>query len=185
MYPSNSPFGPEIRRAALEQPAPGAVVALQAELHLVGAARVEGGVVGVERAIEIGRMQVVAPAVAELLFDGAADEVEPALVEPGAALVRAAHPDEHRRRIRRGAEALFAFAQRRLGARAAGDVADECAEHQLVAEADRRDGQLDRELVAVAMQRRHLDALVEHARHAGLDVAAHAVAVLVAQRARE
>ena len=32
----------------------------------------------------------------------------------------------------------------------------------------------------VAMQRRHLDALVEHARDAGLDVAAHAVAMLIA-----
>ena len=61
-----------------------------------------------------------------------------------------------------------------------GDVADEGAEHQLFAEADGRDGQLHRELAAVAMQRRHLDALVEHARHAGLDVAAQAVAMLLA-----
>ena len=143
-----------MRRAAFEQPAPGAVVALQAELHFVGPARVECGVVGVERAIEIGRMHVVAPAVADLLLDVAADEIEPALVEPGAALVLAAHPDEHRRRIRRRAKTLLALAQGFLGANAAGDVANEGAEHQVVAESDGRDGQLHRKFVPVAMQRR-------------------------------
>ena len=99
----------EVRRAALEQPAPGAIVALQPELHFVGPARIEGRVIGVEHAIEIGRVQVVAPAIAQFLFDGASDEVQPALVEPGAALVGAAHPDEHRRGIRRGAETAARF----------------------------------------------------------------------------
>ena len=75
--------GSEMRAAALEQPAPGAVVALQAVFHFIGPARVERRVIGVERAIEIGRVQVVAPAVADLLLDVAADEIEPALVEPG------------------------------------------------------------------------------------------------------
>ena len=97
------------------------------------------------------------------------------------ALVLAAHPDEHRRRIRRGAETLLAFAQRGFGAHAAGDVADESAEHEVVAESDRRDRQFHREFGAVAMQRRHLDALVQHPRDAGLDVAMQAAAMLIAQ----
>ena len=173
--------GPDMRTAAFEQPAPRAVVALQAELHFVGPARVERGVIGVERAVEIRRVQVVAPAVADLLLDVAADEIEPALVEPRAALVLAAHPDEHRRRVRRGAEALLALAQRGFGAIAAGDVADESAEHEVVAEADRRDREFDGEFGAVAMHRRHLDALVQHARDAGFHVAMQAAAMLLAQ----
>ena len=126
---------PGMWRAALQQPPPGTVVALQAELHLVGTARVECRGIGVQRAVEVGRVHVVAPAVADLLFHLAADEVQPALIEPGAALVRAAHPDQHRRGIRGGAEALFAFAQRGLGARplsecacpAAGSTSDEAS----------------------------------------------------------
>ena len=162
----------EVRRATFEQPAPRTIVTLQPEFLLVGPACIEGRVVGVEHAIEIGRVQVVAPAIAQFLFDCASHEVQPALVEPGAALVGPAHPDQHRRGIRRGAKPQFTFAQRRLGLHAAGDVTHECAEHQVFAKADRRDGQLDGELVPGAMQGREFDAPVEQPRHAGLDVVA-------------
>ncbi len=179
--PDELAAGADMRATALEQPTPGAVVALQAVLHFIGPARVERGMVGVERAIEIGRMQVVAPAVTDFLLHVATDEIQPALVEPGAALVLAAHPDEHRRRVGGGAETLFAFTQRRLGAIAAGDVANETAEHQVVTEPDRRDRQLHGKLGAVAMQRVHLDALVQHARHAGFQVTPHSRAMLLAK----
>ncbi len=170
----------EVRCATLEQPAPRAIVTLQPELLLVGPACIEGRMVGVEHAIEIGRVQVVAPAITQLLFYRAPDEVQPALVEPGAALVGSAHPDQHRRGIRRGAEPQLAFTQRRLGLHASGDVAHERAEHQVFAKTDRRDGQLDGELVPGAMQRRKFHALVEHPRHAGLDIMAQTAAVFIA-----
>ena len=172
---------PEMRRAAFEQPAPGAVFALQAEFHFVRPPRVECGVVCVQRAIEIGRMHVIAPAVADLLLDIAADEIEPALVEPVATLVLATHPYEHRRRVRRRAKALLALAQGFLGANAAGDIANEGAEHQFVAESYGRDGQLHRKFVPVAMERGHFDAFVEHARDARFRVAAQAFAMFLAR----
>jgi hypothetical protein len=137
-------------------------------------------VIGVECPIEIRGVDVVTPPVADFLFDLAPHEIEPALIEPGATLVRAAHPDEHRCRVRGGAEALLALAQRRFGVHASGDVADEGAEHQLFAKADGRDGQLHRELVAVAVQRHQLDALVQQAGDARVDVATHAVAMFLA-----
>ena len=93
----------------------------------------------------------------------------------------AAHPDEHRRRVRGGAETLLAFAQRGLGAHAAGDVADEAAEHQVVAEADRRDRQLHREFACRRDAAPTSRCACSAPRDAGFDVATHAAAMLLAQ----
>jgi hypothetical protein len=95
--------------------------------------------------------------------------------------VRAAHPYEHRRGVRRHAKALLALAQGFLGTNAAGDIANESAEHEVIAEANGRDGQLHRKFVSVAMQRGHFDALVEHARDAGFHVAEQAFAMFPAR----
>jgi hypothetical protein len=47
------------------------------------------------------------------------------------------------------------------------NVAEKCAEQPRVREADRRDGELHRELAPIMMERRQLDAIAEHGRRPG------------------
>ena len=68
---------------------------------------------------------------------------------------------------------VLGLAKLLLVALALGDVADERAEGGALACADGRDGELDRELCAVAPQRGDLDAFVEHRADARLEVAPH------------
>jgi hypothetical protein len=90
-------------------------------------------------------MQVVAPAVADLLLHRAAHEIQPALVEPVALAIAPLI------QIMTGAALAVARKRCSLSRRAAsacvrpGDVAYEGAEHQLFAEADGRDRELHRE----------------------------------------
>src|SRR5436190_23231816 len=67
-------------------------------------------------------MHTAGPAVAHFLFQGTAGEIEPCLVEEGAELVWARHPDHHGRCVRHVPEALFAFLQRGCSLLAFGDV---------------------------------------------------------------
>src|SRR5215831_11866189 len=67
-------------------------------------------------------MYTVAPPVPGLLFHRAPGEGEPALVDKGAALVRAANPYHHGSRVGHVSKSFFALAQGRLRAFALGDV---------------------------------------------------------------
>src|SRR4029079_7927580 len=90
-------------------------------------ALVERAAIGVQAALEVLGVHVVGPAVAELLRHRAADEVEPRLVEPGAELVGAAHPDQHRRRVGDLAEAPLALFGDVPALALGGDLASGCA----------------------------------------------------------
>jgi hypothetical protein len=170
--------GPEVGRAALQQPAPGPVVALQAEFHFVRPARVEGGVVGVEHAVEVGRMQVVAPAIAESCsmarptkssqrWLNQVQRLSGPLIQmsTGAALavVRKAQLALAQRRLAR--VRLVMSRTKALNTRSSPNPMGEIASSTGISCPSRCSAE-------------SLDALVEHARHAGLDVAAQALAML-------
>src|SRR4029453_18765186 len=76
--------------------------------------RLEGARVDLEAGAEIVRMHIVGPATAKFLLHRATNEVDPPAVQPGARLVRAAHPNHDRRVVRERAESLLAGAQREL-----------------------------------------------------------------------
>ena len=78
-------------------------------------------------------MDVLVPALAELLLHRASRELEPAAVEVRAAAGRVGHPDERRDRVREPAEPLLALAELRLGALALGDLQHDGAEPERAA----------------------------------------------------
>src|SRR5690606_28979059 len=108
--------------AAVEDPAVGAVVAAEAELHLERRAGVEGGGVGGEAAVAVVGVDALGPAVAELAVEGAAGEGEPGGVDVVALPVRAGRPHQHGGGVGHGAEAGLALAEGGLGPPPLGDV---------------------------------------------------------------
>ena len=69
-----------------------------------------------EAAAHVLRVHALRPAIAELFFQRAAREVQPALVEERAPLLRIRHPDHDRRRVGHGVEERLAVPRRLFGA---------------------------------------------------------------------
>src|SRR5262249_29584901 len=92
-----------------DDPAVFSVVPSQPIFHQEGLALIKGRFVGPIAALEIVRVDILGPAVADLLFHRSAHEVDPRLVKPVAELVSAAHPDQDRSRISHQAKSLFAL----------------------------------------------------------------------------
>src|SRR5262249_43390978 len=93
-------------RAGVPDPAVFAVVPPQPVLHLELDPGLERISVDTETGLEIVRVDALGPAVAQLLRQASSGEVEPALVEEGAASVDAGHPDENGRTVRQGSEVI-------------------------------------------------------------------------------
>ena len=110
---------------------------------------------------------------------GYADCITEGLVDETIAFIRPDQPDSDRRVIEDGLQIRFTLPQRLLAPPAFGDVADMSRKANLVALADRRDGQLDRKFRAVAPQRANFDAAVQDMGFAGLEVAGETVLVAV------
>ena len=102
----------EARDAVVEEPPVLAVVPAQAVLHRELPPRVEGRLVDLQETRAVVGVDDLRPAVADLLLHRPAGEAEPWLVEPVTPLVRARHPDHHRRAVGHDAEAILALARR-------------------------------------------------------------------------
>src|SRR5207344_33053 len=70
------------------------------------------------------------PAVAKLLFQRPAGEIEPASVEKSAEFIRAGHPDHDRSRVGHGAKTFLALAYGLLASFALGNVKHKAAQLQ-------------------------------------------------------
>src|SRR5260370_41580812 len=110
-------------RSTIQDPAIFTVTSPQAILDRKRLARVEGISVNVETAVEVFPVNALGPAIAKLLLQAAAGKVEPTFVEEGAELVRARHPDQHRRSVGYRAKTRFTLTQLFLRYFALGDVA--------------------------------------------------------------
>ena len=115
--------GGEAWRARIVHPTVFAVGAPQPVFHPERVAPVEMRHVGFQAARKVVGVHAVAPTVALLLLAGAAGEVEPGLVEVGAAPIGPGLPDQRRDIVEHGAEAVVAGAQRLDRAALVGDVA--------------------------------------------------------------
>src|SRR5687768_2406624 len=90
---SEGAVGDEQRCRVVEEPAVLAVMPAEPILHHERFTTVEGANVYVKAALEIFTMNTVGPAVSNLGFERTSGEVEPLLVEVGAALVDTGNPD--------------------------------------------------------------------------------------------
>jgi len=106
-----------VGHAAVDDPSILIVKTAQAIFHPESLAGIEGIGVCVQAAFEIVGMDTLCPAVAQLAFQRPAGEFKPPLVEPGAAFVRAGHPEHNRGRVAHQAEAIFIFMHRRVRGR--------------------------------------------------------------------
>src|SRR4051794_12228239 len=111
------------RRSGIENPAVLAVEAAEPAHCLKARAGFVRRVPGTHITFEIVGMNSGGPAGSQLLFYGGAGKLHPPLVDERAILVGIADPDNHRRAIGDGSEALFAFAQGGFGTDASADVA--------------------------------------------------------------
>jgi len=108
---SEGPLRGIARHAVVEEPAVLAVGPPEAELHAKALAGVERGGIDAVRAVEVVRMDLRGPALADLLFHRAAGELQPGAVEPVAAPVGRRHPDEDGGAVGGNLEALLALLQ--------------------------------------------------------------------------
>ena len=102
----------EAGHATIHDPAKFPVVPAQPVLHLELLPRMTGRPVGFETAFQVVRMHAGRPAVAELLCEQPAREIQPGLAEEGAQRVHARHPDRHGSGVRDQAETRFALTKR-------------------------------------------------------------------------
>src|SRR5690348_9729899 len=96
-------------QSMIENPAVFSIAPAKPILHRERLATIEGIGVGLYASIYIFRVQSGCPAGAQLLFEAAAGEVEPGLVDIVAQRVRASHPDHYRSGVGNEAKTLFAF----------------------------------------------------------------------------
>jgi hypothetical protein len=89
--------------AAIEDPAVLAVAAPEPIVHLEGRGLLDMGAAALDDALQIVRMNALGPAVAELLLEAPAGEVEPRLIEKNAFSVGARPPDHRGRGLDEGA----------------------------------------------------------------------------------
>ena len=123
----------EARQAFVEHPVIRPVVTREAVLDAEAVAPARGGAVDRAHAGHVVRVDVVVPALAELLLHRAARELEPAAVEVRAAARRVGHPDEGRDRVREAAEPFLALTELRLGALPFGDLQHDGADPERAA----------------------------------------------------
>src|SRR5262249_43087195 len=99
------------------------------------------GIVSCDATIDVVGIDAVGPAVTNFLFDCAAGEVDPLLVEIAARLVDAGYPYHHRRCIGHCPESLFALAKRIGGFSAICDIVHD--RQDAILAADERPAQAD------------------------------------------
>src|SRR4029453_17140631 len=95
--------------ALIRNPTILAIVSPEAVSHNEWLPRIECLRVNLEALIQIVRVYAFSPPVSKLLLHGAAGKLQPGLVEEGAELVDAGHPDEDGRSIRHDPETRLAF----------------------------------------------------------------------------
>ena len=130
------PVGAGEGLALVEHPAVLAVAPAEAVLHREGPAGIERRGVDLQAAGEVLGMDVLGPADAEFRLHRPADEVEPGLVAPGAALVRAGDPDQDRGVVGGLAEAGLAGTDGLGGVVPLGDVGHDAGEDPTAAIVD-------------------------------------------------
>src|SRR5260370_37876263 len=97
------------RCSNIQNPAIFTVTPSQVILHCKRLPGVEGIFVNVKTTVEFFSVNAFCPAIAELLLQAAAGKVEPPLIEEGAKLVWARHPDHHRSCVGHGTKTSLAF----------------------------------------------------------------------------
>src|ERR1700692_2792617 len=99
------------RHANIKQPAVLSIETPQTVFHFEVKASVKGRRVESRTVVTVVRMHPRKPRVAQLLFHGAAREIQPALIEESTKVARSMHPDQRRGTTRQQPKALFAFAE--------------------------------------------------------------------------
>ena len=97
---SERTVGIEQRRCIVQDPPVFAVMAAKPIFHHERFTTVEGADVRVQAMLQIGGVDTVCPTIADLGLERSPGEVEPRLVEVGAALVAARNPHEQRQAVR-------------------------------------------------------------------------------------
>src|SRR4051794_13959506 len=97
--------------ARVEDPAIFPVEPSQPVFHSEFLPRLKGPTVRVQTALQIVRMDALAPAIPELTLQEPAGEVQPILVEVGTELIGARHPDHDGSRVGHPSKASFALAE--------------------------------------------------------------------------
>src|SRR5262245_18074111 len=95
----------------VHSPAEFTVAPSQLVLHRKRQSLVERSKVNLRTPVAVIGMKALDPAVADFLLKFTAREIEPALADVRAKLVRARHPDHHRRGVGHDAKAPFTLAQ--------------------------------------------------------------------------
>src|SRR5262245_29387627 len=108
--PFKGAIGPKSGHARVEDPAIFSIEPLQAVFHPECLPCIEGFTIRVQTALQIVRMDALAPPVTDLVFQWPAGEIEPMLVGVGAEFVGAGHPDHHWSCFGQQPEASFALA---------------------------------------------------------------------------
>ena len=99
----------EARRPIVQHPAIFAVTSSQTVFHRERLPAIKGVSIDLKTSVEIFAMNTLCPPMAKLLLQAPTRKVEPTLVEKVAQLIRAGHPDHHRRCVSQGAKTSLAF----------------------------------------------------------------------------